>query len=145
VPIDCRENWSRNVAFNPRCRYQPKDESEVLRILADHPKGPIRVVGSCHSMNDIAKSSEVWIDMTQYKADWKWDLDGTPPTVTVPATSMSTDPAVFDVIWTVQDPPVVVQVLTPPTNDAFAVFADRLNVSVVPFGTFAQPVTPSPP
>jgi FAD/FMN-containing dehydrogenase len=85
VPIDCRENWSRNVAFNPRCRYQPKDESEVLRILADHPKGPIRVVGSCHSMNDIAKSSEVWIDMTQYKADWKWDLDGTPPTVTVPA------------------------------------------------------------
>src|SRR5262245_45244364 len=71
-------------------------------------------------------------------------VSDTPPTETVPATSMSTEPAVLDVMSTVQDPPLVRHVL-PATNVAPAVLLDRLNVSVVPSGTLVKPLPPSPP
>jgi FAD/FMN-containing dehydrogenase len=85
VECDTRRNWSRNVTFNPHVCYKPRSEKEVLDILKKHESGSIRVVGSRHSMNEIAKSDDVWIDMTEYKAQWTWNLNGTPPTVTVPA------------------------------------------------------------
>lgn len=85
VECDTRSNWSRNVTFNPRVCYKPRSEKEVFDILTKHKCGSIRVIGSRHSMNEIAKSDDVWIDMTEYKAQWTWNLNGTPPTVTVPA------------------------------------------------------------
>src|SRR5262245_43539565 len=78
-------NWSRNVEFTPSVCYRPRDENQVLAILEKHATGQIRVIGSCHSMNEIARTDKVAIDMTEYKADWKWELDGPEPTVTVPA------------------------------------------------------------
>src|SRR5438093_9600110 len=57
---------------------------------------------------------------------------------------MSTDPGVEVLIWTVQLPLVVVQVLTPPTKAAPALLFSRLRVQVVPFGAGPKPVTASP-
>src|SRR5262245_62534845 len=65
----------------------------------------------------------------------------TPPTVIEPATSMSTEPAVVDVIWTVHEPVFVrVRQVLPLTNVAPAVLFLSEKVSVVPAGTLAQPV-----
>ncbi len=59
-------NWSRNVEFEARV-YRPKTEADVIAILNDHADGRnrLRVVGSKHSMNDIAKSDAV-IDMSAF-------------------------------------------------------------------------------
>jgi len=53
---------------------------------------------------------------------------------------MVTLPAVVELTLIEQLPPVVVQVLTPPTKVAPAVLFDRLNVTSVPSGAFTNPL-----
>lgn len=70
MATDCPEisNWSGNMPpYTPRVCYQPKDAKQVLEILNQHKDGRIRVVGSGHSMNEIAKSTDVSIDMSAFR------------------------------------------------------------------------------
>ena len=59
-------NWSGNVEFSAQV-YRPANEAQVLVILNAHRDGRnrLRVIGSKHSMNDIAKSEAV-IDMSAF-------------------------------------------------------------------------------
>ena len=67
-------------------------------------------------------------------------VSGTPLTVTVADAVTVALPAVLLVTDTLQEPAVVVQVLTPPTKVAPAVLFDRLNVTSVPSGAFTNPL-----
>ena len=60
-------NFGRNVAFQPRHRYAPRDEAEILAILNRHATGKIRVMGSRHSWSDAIVSDDVLIDMQHFQ------------------------------------------------------------------------------
>jgi L-gulono-1,4-lactone dehydrogenase len=69
MATDCPEirNWSGNIPpYTPRICYRPKGEKEVLEILDRHRNDRVRVIGSGHSMNEIAKSTDVSIDMSDF-------------------------------------------------------------------------------
>lgn len=69
MQIKCSQitNWAGNIEpFTPRVCYEPDNDAEVLAILKNHGSGHIRVVGSRHSMNDIARTDDVSIDMKRF-------------------------------------------------------------------------------
>lgn len=47
-------------------RYRPRNEQEVLDILARHRSERIRAIGSLHSWSDIAVVSGVAVDMSRF-------------------------------------------------------------------------------
>ncbi|MDE2803619.1 MAG: FAD-binding protein [Gemmatimonadota bacterium] len=56
-------NFGRNIRFEPRRRYAPRTDDEILQILNDHRGGTIRVVGAGHSWNPGIESQDVLIDL----------------------------------------------------------------------------------
>ena len=56
-------NFGRNIRFEPRHRYAPRTEDEVLRILNDHRDGTVRVVGAGHSWSPGIESHDALIDL----------------------------------------------------------------------------------
>src|SRR5882762_5745469 len=66
---DARLNVEANFGGNQRWytrRYQPKSETEVLGILARHPRNTVRVLGSKHSWSNIASDADVSLDMSRF-------------------------------------------------------------------------------
>lgn len=59
-------NFGRNVRLEPRLRYEPRDDEEVLRILKDHSDGHIRCIGALHSWSRIIEGDDVVIDMRRF-------------------------------------------------------------------------------
>jgi FAD/FMN-containing dehydrogenase len=58
-------NFGGNRTWQPRC-YRPRDESEVLQILARHRSERIRAVGSLHSWSDVVVVPDVALDMSRF-------------------------------------------------------------------------------
>lgn len=75
-------NFGRNIRFTPRCRYTPRSEEEVLRILGKHREGTVRVVGAGHSWNQGIETSDALVDLRHIR---HMRLDGERRRVTVGA------------------------------------------------------------
>jgi hypothetical protein len=58
-------NFGGNHRWRAR-RYRPRDEREVLDILARHRAERVRAIGSLHSWSDVAASSDVVLDMSEF-------------------------------------------------------------------------------
>jgi L-gulono-1,4-lactone dehydrogenase len=56
-------NFGGNQTWAALC-YRPRDEADVLAILARHATGRVRVLGAGHSWSDVAVSSNVTVDMS---------------------------------------------------------------------------------
>ena len=52
-------NFGKNISYEPRHRYTPRTEEEVLGILARHQGGRIRVQGAGHSWSGIVEATDV--------------------------------------------------------------------------------------
>jgi FAD/FMN-containing dehydrogenase len=59
-------NFGKNVVFQPRHRYSPRTEEEVLAILARHRDGQIRVQGSGHSWSGIVEAADVLVSVSHF-------------------------------------------------------------------------------
>lgn len=59
-------NFGKNVVYEPRHRYTPRTEEEVLAILARHRDGQIRVQGSGHSWSGILEATDVLLNLTHF-------------------------------------------------------------------------------
>src|SRR4051812_11634869 len=59
-------NFSHDLRFTPRRRYEPVSEEEVLEILDRHADGKIRVIGARHSWSDGIVSDDVLIDLRHF-------------------------------------------------------------------------------
>ena len=60
-----------NFGGNQRWRaslYRPRDEREVLDILARHRSERVRAIGSLHSWSDVAAGADVALDMSAFDA-----------------------------------------------------------------------------
>ena len=60
-------NFGRNICFQPRRRYLPRDESDVLRILDEHRTGTVRVIGAGHSWNGGIETSGALLDLRHFR------------------------------------------------------------------------------
>jgi len=58
-------NFGGNQRWRAR-RYRPRDEQEVLDILARHRSRRIRAIGSLHSWSGIAGAPDVVLDMSEF-------------------------------------------------------------------------------
>jgi L-gulono-1,4-lactone dehydrogenase len=58
-------NFGRNVRWQAR-RYHPRNDDDVLEILARHGAERIRAIGSLHSWSDIAMGTGVTLDMSEF-------------------------------------------------------------------------------
>jgi FAD/FMN-containing dehydrogenase len=56
-------NFGKNVFYEPRHRYTPRTEEEVLAILAAHPDGRIRVQGAGHSWSRIVEATDALVSL----------------------------------------------------------------------------------
>lgn len=56
-------NFGRNICCQPRKRYRPQDEEDVLRILDEHRNGTVRVIGAGHSWNRGIETSDALLDL----------------------------------------------------------------------------------
>jgi FAD/FMN-containing dehydrogenase len=68
-------NFGGNRAWHARC-YRPRDEQEVLAILARHRAERIRAVGSLHSWSDVATVDGVALDMSAFDEVAPFKRDG---------------------------------------------------------------------
>jgi len=59
-------NFGKNVLFEPRHRYTPRTEEEVLAILARHRGGYIRVQGAGHSWSAIVEATDVLVNLAHF-------------------------------------------------------------------------------
>jgi FAD/FMN-containing dehydrogenase len=59
-------NFGGNAALKPRHFYAPRDETELLEILARHAEEKIRAVGRLHSWNEALFGSDVLIDLRAF-------------------------------------------------------------------------------
>jgi FAD binding domain-containing protein/D-arabinono-1,4-lactone oxidase len=59
-------NFGKNVAYEPRHRYTPRTEEEVLAILARHRGGHIRVQGAGHSWSAIVEATDVLVSVAHF-------------------------------------------------------------------------------
>ena len=59
-------NFGRNVSYEPRHRYTPRTEEEVLGILAAHHDGRIRVQGAGHSWSRIVEATDVLVNLAHF-------------------------------------------------------------------------------
>ncbi len=55
------QNFGRNVRFQPRFVYEPKNETELIEILDRHAGQEIRAIGSLHSWSDLPTTDSVVI------------------------------------------------------------------------------------
>lgn len=69
-------NFGGNVTWEARC-YRPRDEQEVLQILARHRTERIRAIGSLHAWSEAAASADVTLDMSRFDEVWFDRDDGT--------------------------------------------------------------------
>ena len=60
------QNFGRNVIFEPKSYYEPRDEAEVLALLAKHAGETIRVVGSKHGWSDGIVSKDVVLSLCHF-------------------------------------------------------------------------------
>jgi FAD/FMN-containing dehydrogenase len=68
-------NFGGNQTWRARC-YQPRNEADVLAILARHRTGRVRVLGAGHSWSDVAVSSDVVLDMSGFSDVATFTKDG---------------------------------------------------------------------
>jgi hypothetical protein len=59
-------NFGKNVLFEPRHRYTPRTEEEVLAILARHHGGQIRAQGAGHSWSGIVEATDVLVSLANF-------------------------------------------------------------------------------
>ena len=59
-------NFGKNVVYEPRHRYTPRTEEEVLAILARHRGGHIRVQGAGHSWSGIVEATDVLVSVAHF-------------------------------------------------------------------------------
>ena len=59
-------NYGKNVVYEPRHRYAPRTEEEVLAILARHGGGQIRVQGAGHSWSGIVEATDVLVSLAHF-------------------------------------------------------------------------------
>ena len=59
-------NFGKNVSYEPRYRYTPRTEEEVLGILAAHHGGGIRVQGAGHSWSGIVAATDVLVNLAHF-------------------------------------------------------------------------------
>ena len=59
-------NFGKNVVYEPRHRYTPRTEEEVLAILARHRDGHIRVQGAGHSWSGIVEATDVLVSVAHF-------------------------------------------------------------------------------
>ena len=59
-------NFGKNVSYEPRHRYTPRTEEEVLGILAAHHDGRIRVQGAGHSWSRIVEATDVLVNLAHF-------------------------------------------------------------------------------
>jgi len=59
-------NFGKNVSYEPRYRYTPRTEEDVLGILARHDAGRIRVQGAGHSWSRIVEASDVLVNLAHF-------------------------------------------------------------------------------
>ncbi|MFZ9089867.1 MAG: hypothetical protein ACO3FE_07220 [Planctomycetaceae bacterium] len=50
------DNFGRNVVLQPKVRYTPENDAEVLEILNRHQGEQIRSVGRLHSWSRVLES-----------------------------------------------------------------------------------------
>jgi len=60
-------NFGGNLTWHAGC-YRPRNEDEVLQILARHRSEQIRVIGSLHSWSDLGVTRGVTLDMSNFDA-----------------------------------------------------------------------------
>ena len=56
-------NFGGNICFQPRRRYEPRSEDDVVYILNQHRDGTVRVIGAGHSWNPGIETSDVLLDL----------------------------------------------------------------------------------
>ena len=56
-------NFGGNICFQPRRRYSPRTEDDVLRILDEHREGTVRVLGAGHSWNPGIETPDALVDL----------------------------------------------------------------------------------
>jgi len=59
-------NFGKNISYEPRHRYTPRTEEEVLGILARHQGGRIRVQGAGHSWSGIVEATDVLVSLAHF-------------------------------------------------------------------------------
>lgn len=59
-------NFGRNVSFTVGAVETPRDESELLRILRNHPARTIRVRGSLHSWSPLVETDHLLLDLRHF-------------------------------------------------------------------------------
>jgi FAD binding domain/D-arabinono-1,4-lactone oxidase len=59
-------NFGKNVLFEPRHRYTPRTEEDVLAILARHRGGQIRAQGAGHSWSGIVEATDVLVSLAHF-------------------------------------------------------------------------------
>jgi FAD/FMN-containing dehydrogenase len=59
-------NFGKNVSYEPRHRYTPLTEEEVLGILAAHQDGRIRAQGAGHSWSRIVEATDVLVNLAHF-------------------------------------------------------------------------------
>ena len=59
-------NFGKNVVYEPRHRYTPRTEEEILAILARHRGGQIRVQGAGHSWSGIVEATDVLLNLANF-------------------------------------------------------------------------------
>lgn len=60
------ENFGRNLRFEPRHRYAPRSEAELLSILQQHRGAKFRALGRRHSWSPLIVTDDVLIDMRHF-------------------------------------------------------------------------------
>ena len=59
-------NFGRNVVYEPRHRYTPRTEEEVLAILAKHRDGRVRVQSTGHSWSRIVEADDALVRLSHF-------------------------------------------------------------------------------
>lgn len=61
-----RNNFGGNIQLNPKTRYMPATEQEVLEILDRHHGQRIRCVGRLHSWSRAVECNDVLLDLRHF-------------------------------------------------------------------------------
>jgi FAD/FMN-containing dehydrogenase len=59
-------NFGRNVVYEPRHRYTPRTEAEVLAILAKHRNGSVRVQSTGHSWSRVVEADDALVRLSHF-------------------------------------------------------------------------------
>jgi L-gulonolactone oxidase len=59
-------NFGKNVSYEPRFRYTPRTEGDVLGILAAHQGGGIRAQGAGHSWSGVVAATDALVNLAHF-------------------------------------------------------------------------------